>query len=276
VFTPFRSGSRCNSWALWRGVWLSLLLVVTGCRSVRPPEAPPAASFRLLTWNVNWGMPESEQAVDLIAKSGADVVCLQETDENWEWLLREELAQAYPTMHFRHAEARHAGGFAFLSRLPATEVAYVPPDTGWFGAWIMAFATPAGTVQVLNVHLRPPASDAGGFTLWSLLTTGDDRRREIERFFARRQPDVPLIVAGDFNSGDGGSALDWLRDQGLTDALSEFDRKSPTWQDKWGGITLKKRLDHVAYSPELRCHDARVLEPAGSDHRAVMAVFSRR
>jgi endonuclease/exonuclease/phosphatase family metal-dependent hydrolase len=243
-----------------------------GCQSTRQAEVPAGASFRLLSYNVNWGAPRPELAAEIIRHSKADIVCLQETTPAWEQFLRQTLDREYPFCEFRESKGRMGGGLAFLSKVPAREIAYVPSETGWFDGWVMAFETKLGPVQVLNVHLRPPVSDNGSWAS-GYLSTGDDRVREMERFYARRQPNTPLLIAGDFNDGEGSPVLRWLEKRGMINALPQFDSRTPTWHWRTSVVTLKRRMDHIVYSPELRCCSARVTQAGGSDHFPVEAEF---
>jgi endonuclease/exonuclease/phosphatase (EEP) superfamily protein YafD len=252
------------------------LILATGCRSLRPPEIAGAPHFRLMTYNVNWGGPSPQLAVELIRREKPDIVCLQETTSEWEKYLRATLAPDYPHMSFRSSAGRAGGGLGFLSKAPPTEIAYVPSDTGWFDGWIMAFSTDAGPVQVLNVHLRPPVSDRGSFGVSGYLFTDDDRQGEIKRFYAARRTDMPIIVAGDFNDSETSGVLRWLKSNGLQNALPEFDRSTPTWQWQTSLITLRRRMDHIVYPSELYCYEARVIRGGASDHYPVMGAFGRR
>lgn len=255
---------------------LLLLGLCGGCHSARmAEEAPRGPHFQMLTYNINWGQPRPDLAAEIIRGARADIVCLQETTPQWEKYLRAELGREYPHMVFRNSAGRAGGGLGFLSKARPTEVAYVPSESGWFDGWIMQFQTAVGAVQMLNVHLRPPVSDRGSW-ISGYWTTRDDRQREIERFFARARPNLPLIVAGDFNEGEGGSALNWLRNRGMRNALAEFDRSTPTWEWQTSLVTLRRRMDHVMYSPELSCYDARVIKAGASDHFPVIAAFGVR
>lgn len=252
----------------------ALATMLVGCQSTRRPEIPAGHHVRVLTYNVNWGAPRADLAVDLIRKSGAEIVCLQETTPDWEQYLRRVLAGEYQFMEFRNSAGRMGGGLAFLSKLPADEVAYVPSLTGWFDGWIVAFDTAIGPVQVLNVHLRPPISDRGSWVS-GYVTTRDDRVQEMQRFYARLNPHWPTLVAGDFNDGEDSLVLRWLAEQGMSNALPEFDRNSPTWEWRYRGVTLSRRMDHIVYSSNLRCHAAEVIRAGASDHFPVQAVFAK-
>jgi endonuclease/exonuclease/phosphatase family metal-dependent hydrolase len=228
----------------------------------------------VLTFNVNWGGAHMDLAAQAIRNSGAEIVCLQETTPEWEAYLTRSLKAEYPFMEFRHSATRMGGGLAVLAKGPAQEVAYVPSETGWFDGWIVEFKTAVGPVQVVNVHLRPPISDRGSWVS-GYLTTGADRESEIERFFAARKQGLPTLVMGDFNDGENSPSVRWLESQGLANALPQFDRSTPTWNWRYRGVTLKRRLDHILYTPDLHCSAARVLRSAASDHWPVEAVFSR-
>ena len=250
-------------------------ILTAGCRALREAEAPAGPHLRILTYNVNWGAPRPDLALDLVRSSGADVVCLQETTPEWEERLRRELGSEYSFMDFRQSRGRMGGGLGFLSRLPAREVAYIPSDSGWFDAWILAFETACGPVQVLNVHLRPPVSD-GGSWISGYLSTPDERVREMARFYDRRARDLPLVVAGDLNDIEGSRVIGWLQREGMTNALPEFDAYTPTWEWQTSLVTLRRRMDHILYTPELRSLSARVVPGGASDHVPVEAVLARK
>jgi endonuclease/exonuclease/phosphatase family metal-dependent hydrolase len=250
-----------------------LVGLLCGCRATRQAEAPTGAHLRVLTYNVNWGAPRPDLAAAIIRQSQPDIVCLQETTPDWERFLRATLGRDYSFVEFRESKSRMGGGLAFLSKVPAREVAYVPSDTGWFDGWIVAFETAIGPVQVLNVHLRPPVSDSGSWVS-GYLSTGDDRLREMERFYVQRQPGLPMLVTGDFNDSENSSVIQWLEQRGLANALPQFDYRTATWQWRTSVVTLKRRMDHIVYSPTLRCCSARVVQAGASDHFPVEAVFT--
>jgi endonuclease/exonuclease/phosphatase (EEP) superfamily protein YafD len=254
---------------------LILSLMLLGCRSVRQPEPLQPSSFKVLSYNVNWGGAGAEEVVQIIRDSDAEIVCLQETTPEWELFLKRQIGREYSFTSFRQSQGRMGGGLAFLSKRPAREIAYIPSETGWFDGWIVEFMTAAGPVQILNVHLRPPVSDRGGW-ISGYFNTRDDRVKELARFYKMANSEVPLIVAGDFNDSANSAVVKWLEKRGLKNALPQFDRSTPTWRWKYRGITLKRRMDHIMYSPELYCGGAKVTEAGPSDHFPVFAWFRRK
>jgi len=267
---------------------LVLVLAVCCGHGVRLHEQPDGPSTKVLTWNVNWGGPRPEAVVRALLEADADIVCLQETTPQWEAYLRPRLSELYPDIRFRHAlpelnpdtqtpmPVRLAGGMAVLSKTKGREVAWIESLTTWFGGWILVFETPAGPLQMMNVHLQPSATDDGEITISAYFGTGDRRLAEIERFAEKLQADVPTVVAGDFNEQEGGDAIEWLEGKGLTNSLPEFDRDTDTWRWDTSLIKLRQRFDHILYTPSLYCYSAEVLNVGASDHLPVVAVFRKR
>lgn len=173
--------------------------------------------------------------------------CLPSGD-NTEWAeyLRQALGRDYRFAEFRDSKNRMGGGLGFLAKIPAHEIAYIPSETGWFDGWIMKFETAIGSVQIVNVHLRPPVSDSGSWVS-GYFSTDDDRQREMERFYGKCEREIPTLAVGDFNEGEDSSVVRWLEGRGMVNALRQFDRKSPTWKWQTSVVTLKRRMDHILY-----------------------------
>ncbi len=261
-----------------RTAFAAFLLVTataSSCHSLRAPEEPKGPHIKVLTYNLNFGAPTPEKAIQAMAGSGADILCLQETTPRWEALIRSRLGTSYPHMAFQHSEG--AGGLACLSRWPISETAFIPPEAGWFPGWILSAETPIGRTQLLNVHLRPPLDAGEGLSSipGAYLRTKAIRLEEIRGFVERMDAASPAILLGDFNEEDRGRALSWLRKRGFMDALAEFDTRADTWERETAYATLSARLDHILHSPHFRCLSARVLRQGASDHFPVLAVLER-
>ena len=256
---------------------LALLTVapafLSACCRLQGAQTPPGAHFSVLTYNVNREMPDPDATVRLIRERGADVVVLQEITEAWEGKLREALGEAYPHMLFR--QYRRGGGLAILARSPVREAAYIESPAGKYPGWIVEADTPVGPVTVLAVHLHPPVDAQARFTLAALRWRPADRRREIEAYMRQLPADRPAVIVGDFNEARSGSAVRFAVDHGFIDALSRFDRCSPTWTTWLLILPISNRIDHVLYRAPLHCYEAMVAGGGGSDHRAVYAVLGR-
>ncbi|MBK8094330.1 MAG: endonuclease/exonuclease/phosphatase family protein [Verrucomicrobiaceae bacterium] len=227
-------------------------------------------TLRMVTWNVNWGVSFPDRVAAFLRASQADVICLQETNAEWEATLAQRLSDLYPFRVFRESEGRMGGGLAFLSRIRGREVSYIRSTTGWFDAWIMSFHHAGRLVPVLNVHLRPPVSESGS-AVTGYVTTNDDREAEIIRFAKHLDPNQPNIVCGDFNESPRGLAVQWLEKRGMLNVLSQFDSRSPTWEWPTSILTLRRRMDHVmVQSHAWRCQNAQVVRIPASDHFPVV------
>src|SRR5262245_31477767 len=104
-------------------LWLCLVVMICGCRKTRVGVAPIEPHVKVLTYNVNYGNPRPELAADIIRRSGAEIVCLQETNPQWAQYLRRELGREYSFMEFRDSQGRMGGGLGFLAKVKAEEVA---------------------------------------------------------------------------------------------------------------------------------------------------------
>lgn len=251
-----------------------VLLLVSGCATTRLPQAPTGPHFKVMTWNVNWGGPGPDLVPGVILREDPDIVCLQETTPAWERFLRPRLRQRYRHVAFRHAPG--AGGQAFLSKFPFEERSYDPSPAGWFPAWTVVVETPAGTVQVQNLHLHPAVNEQGSFTPAAYLYDSPKTRlEEVKVFLAAIDAAKPALVVGDLNE-DASYAVDHLQNHGFRDALPEFDSGTETWE--WYtslGIRVNSRLDHILYDKHLFCLQAKVLRAGASDHYPVVALFQR-
>jgi endonuclease/exonuclease/phosphatase (EEP) superfamily protein YafD len=245
------------------------VLAAGGC--ARSPQTPRGPHFTVLTYNVDFAMPEAEKTLHALVNGGTDVICLQEVTPDWEAYLRPRLKDDYPHMLFRHHS--WAGGLAVLSRWPLEDRAYLPAEAGWFPAWLAVARTPIGDVQLLNVHLRPCKDENHQPAVGAYFSTQDVRLKEMQGFCAHLDENLPSVILGDFNEGHHGKAVVWLRsDKGYTNALREFDPWSPTWRK--GGLSAG--IDHILYSSHLHCAWARLGEAGGSNHRPVLASLERK
>ena len=249
-----------------------MILAQAGCE--QPAKVPTGPHFSIMTYNVNFGMPGAEQAVKAIAEADADIVCLQETTPQWEYLLRERLSGQYAHMEFRHFGG--AGGQATLSKWPFTERFRHVPKDGWFPGWLVEADTPTGPVQVLNVHLRPPVPERDESRVSAYISTKQTRKRELDDLLAQLDLDSPALILGDFNENPNNPALRLAADRGFNDVLREYDSYRNTWHWRVGLITLRGQYDHILYSRHLQCLDAAVLQQGQSDHLPVVAKFQSR
>lgn len=236
-----------------------------------PADGEPV--LRVMTYNINYGIPGDPPTLAAIRDADADLVLLQETTPEWEAALRSELSARYPYMSF-HA-CCGAGGLGVLAKRAFEEKDYLEgPAGGWFPALRLIAQTPLGAVQVLSVHLRPPLSSTGS-VVSGYLKTPAIREEEAATFLSALDRSLPTLVAGDFNENDSGRAVQLLAQRGLVSALPEFAPNQRTWRWATSVGEVSSQLDHIAYGPGLEPLDVRALEAGRSDHLPVVGVFQR-
>lgn len=272
VYVPFIT--TCPPSALRLGLQAAAvfsLMLGSGCRTM--PDVTPidGPRFSVMTYNLYWKNPDPGKGKRIIQEVDADLVFIQEVTAEWEPAC-EALQYRYP---FQRCEMDDVGhGNAVISRWPILEARRIDAEHGWHGGWYLRVLTPLGLLQIVGVHLMPPFNQNHSFSFTALVKTGPVHRREIRRFMEEVEPGIPLIILGDFNEDEHGAATSWLFCQGMYSALALHDAFTPTWKWDEGGW-LKARIDHVFFTPDLRCIAAEVIPDQSSDHEAVVATLQR-
>lgn len=254
----------CLFWGLLRAVG-----------SLATPSPVFTGRVCVLSYNIQADSARRSETADVILSANADVVCLQEVGQASFQYLQRKLRHRYPEELYR--DAIHGfGGLAFFSKYELRDVVYLPAENGgWFPAWIVEAETPAGVVQILQVHLRPRVADVGGI-LVGHFTVGSIHQQEMAAYFERLKVGVPTLILGDFNEENGAPAIRFLENHGLLSALPLFEHDSHTWQGRIYGIKIRSQIDHVFFSQHFDCTGARVIRGGGSDHLPVYAAFEQR
>ena len=254
--------------------------------------------MKIATWNVNSINVRLEQMRDWLAKSGADVLCIQETktvDEN------------FPVDGIRELgfEAVFTGeksynGVAIVSKYEMSEVQKNFPDDDVDAPKRLIAATVKG-VRIVNTYIP------NGTELWTdKFDFKLDWLQRLRKFFeASFERDSDVLLCGDFNvapeepdvwsvknwegklhfSIPERAALDHVRMWGFTDLyrLRNGDLQEFSWWNYRQGAFPKNqglRIDHVWASESLasKCTDCYIdREPRTwerpSDHTPVVAEF---
>ena len=263
----------------WQALAVPAALIVAllcGC-SHEPPRQPRAPGsepmLRMMTYNVNFGIPGDEPTLAAIETGAADVVFLQEITDAWEQALRARFAGSYRHLAFYPEDG--AGGIAILSRWPLSGQRLIRPvGDGWFPALRLVIASPIGGVQALVVHLRPPVSDGGSF-ISGHFQAPKIHKQEIERFCDTLDRSLPTVVVGDFNEEGDGSAIVYLLGprHRMTNGLPQFAPDRPTWHWPTSLMTFERQLDHIVFDTRLEPLNVEVLNAGNSDHFPVVGVF---
>jgi endonuclease/exonuclease/phosphatase family metal-dependent hydrolase len=235
------------------------------------------------TYNVNWGNRALAETAQIILKSRADVVCLQETTPELERSLQRELWREYPNMLFRGNGGKFlAERFGLLSKHPVRANRYVPAKHGIFGAWIFELTVGDQIVQLANLHLEPirPPEPGKLLTIFKVFEeTEQIHAAEIGWIFEHLGPELPTVIAGDFNSLSIGAAPKYLRDKGFVDSFAAVNNSpdsQPTWRWPTRWLELSGRIDYIFHSPHFKTIDSRIDKETTSDHSLVVSRLERR
>ena len=226
------------------------------------PGAPIAAdNLRVLSFNVWNDNPAPTGTVEAIARTGADVVLLQEADGTVGDALP-ALARRYPYRAFCPTRC----GLTILSRRPllASGIRLRHPDRRIYGSGLLWAVTPApdgAPVMVATVHYRHHNQERVQAELVAALAN-----------ISRRS----LILAGDMNLTPWTYSM--ARQDGALAPLVRHTQGLASWPARLGAWRLPVPLlaiDQVYAGPDWRQLDVARIPAASSDHYGILATFSR-
>jgi endonuclease/exonuclease/phosphatase (EEP) superfamily protein YafD len=269
-------------------------VVLRRARRAEAPEAPSAsgeAPLTIASYNVLYELTRKKEGTDPekwvdrstlrhIQKLDADVIVFQETNETWEAAIRAVLSARFPHCAF-HVSKRHLpGGLGACSKRPLVANEILSSPVGWFPAQRIVVQAEGGSVQILNLHLRPALSGPGrdGDTWGSAnLATRAIRKKEIEAYLRHLEPRVPTIIAGDFNELGAGDLFRVLTAAGYENALTRAGERGSTWRWLSRPEALNAQIDHVAYrTSAFELASAKIVKGGRSDHFPIVVALRRR
>ncbi|AXL89591.1 hypothetical protein C4J65_15780 [Streptomyces sp. CB09001] len=242
--------------AVWGVALLGLLawFIEPYGKSVEP-TGPPVADIRVLTSNVEFGQG-TDALIAAVRREKPDLVFVQECERTCDAALRRDLAARYP--HRRAVEGDGSKGSVILSAFPLRAAPAVP---GTMGMPAAVADVRGHAVRLRLAHPMPPLADR--VDLW---------REELDalRDAAAGDRGTPTVLAGDFNASQDHAAFRRILDTGLRDAarLAGEDR-TPSWPARTLPV-FGTQIDHVLVSGDFAARDARFLDLAGTDHRALV------
>lgn len=290
----------------WVFAVLFCSLVATGCRASGTLDERPTLS--VLAWNIWHGGREDgeevgpERVVEVIEESGADLVAMQETYGSG------ELISSALGFHF-HPRGTNV---SIHSRYPIVADVSVFEEFKCVGAVV---ELPAGDhVAFLSIWLPYDAEiwEQGtreGKSREELLAACSSSAADLEQILARLGPrlaevgfaDVPVVLAGDFNSMSHldytetareqyGHVIDWptsrvITRQGFRDAYRALHPRVDRARDRtWTPRFPEQQQDRIDFVYDtlrhMRVADARVIDRHPprfpSDHAALLVRFVGR
>lgn len=254
---------------------LSILSFSVGCgqKPLDPREPDPGMThFTIATFNVLDDDATNPSTIDAIEKLDVDILALQEVTPGLEAILREKFAAKYPYMVFH---ASDAAGIGAMSRFPMTEGKFMQLTNGWHPSLELSVETPAGSLEILEVHLHAPEGN-GPSVIQSMAATPEDHRKEIELFTAQCET-PPMVVLGDFNEDTSGAGVKVLEDRGYVNVLPLYHPGQFTWKGKKSvGGQFQGAYDHILFTKELVPLNSWIGPNGASDHIPVMASFQAK
>lgn len=256
------------AWALWRrrGVRVALtglLLAAWGAGLLhwRPQQD---GTLRVVTFNVSRGRLGTPEGIAAVLRAAdADLLLLQETN-----FVRPEFGgKLLARLPGYRAHAGHE--VMTLSRLPVEDARMDALPGSGRNILELRVRWQGQTVRVLNAHLGTVlVSSALKGDFARMRQTRDTRGEQVKLLAgsAAREPG-PLLLGGDLNTPPRGMVYRQLRRAFGPDAHALAGR-GPGWT--FPGLLL--RIDHVM-ARGLTPTRARVLPPAGSDHRPLLAEY---
>ncbi|MFC4147826.1 endonuclease/exonuclease/phosphatase family protein [Micromonospora mangrovi] len=227
-------------------VWAALY----GGDWIPPAAGAGPAAVRVASQNLRSGNPDPAATVDALAGSGADLIALQEVDDD---------GRIDAALGARYPHRATVSTVALWSRWPIRDSTGVDTGLGWTRALRAVVAAPDGDLVVYVVHL---GSARAGHT-----ATRDETLAALAATV--RDDHAPrLVVLGDLNTATTDRVfvpLTRLLHDAQTDAGQGFGFT-------WPSTVPVTRPDHVLYRG-LTPTSAGVLRTPESDHRAVTAGF---
>lgn len=222
----------------------------------------PRASRPLvvLTCNLLYRNAHSEQSIEWLRASQADVLFLCEITPAWAKALR-SLADVYPHQHFQPQDDPF--GCALLGRRGWSRLDVL--DFGPFHSPSIAAVFPwhGRDVLVLGMHPCPPTGRHGSLFRDAALAEATD--------YLAAHPVRTRILAGDLNATPWSHAFRGLIARtGLRDSAHGFGWQ-PTWQND--SLLFQIPIDHILVSSDVQVLSREIGPPLGSDHRAVKATL---
>ncbi len=228
---------------------------VIGCRGAATDDG-----ITIYTANVLFGSGRPDEVAESIVAADADVVVMQEA----QWPFLQPLREDERLAEYRYrsdARSEAKTGTIIWSRLPMIGLDIEPfVDRGLIHATIEG---PSGPFTVTGVHTLAPIRSRFVGT-W---------HRQFE-LLAAIDTATPRVAAGDFNATSDHQQFRALLDAGWTDV---HDKKGCGFDATWpvdGSLPLAvMRLDHILVSDHFEVVDLQFGDPAGSDHKPVVATI---
>jgi endonuclease/exonuclease/phosphatase (EEP) superfamily protein YafD len=247
--------------ALVAAVAALVLVAVVAPRALGGPTEPqggPGATLRVLTVNMHLGNGSAPALVDLVRRTHADVLYVQELTSALVVALNDAGLGAVMPYNALHPD-ENASGTGMYGRMPLGRTPPGTPSERFGMVWAPA-RVGGSTIDLIDVH--PAAPERGEVGNW------DSDMRALPP----AEPDGRLrIMAGDFNATLDHDAMRRVLDTGYEDAADVVGAGlQPTWP-AGKKVPAAVAIDHVLADKRVGVRAVSVHTVPGTDHRAVFA-----
>jgi endonuclease/exonuclease/phosphatase (EEP) superfamily protein YafD len=248
-----------------------------------PPREARGPTLTALTFNTLGFSQRPEATLAAILAAGADVVALQELNPEMASVLRAKALDQYPYQILDPQPG--VTGMGVISRYPLARSEETLP-----GAWagqpqLLRLDLSGVAIELLNIHAR--ATDITSADRVGTIRERERQAQALAAFAAGRS--APLVVLGDFNTGDQSVAYATVAGA-LRDAWREVGAgigntfpgaaSSGSSRTKIGGVYVPQwlvRIDYIFHSHHWQTLEASIGPWDGvSDHRPVLAKLALR
>jgi endonuclease/exonuclease/phosphatase family metal-dependent hydrolase len=232
-----------------------------------PPQEPPRATFRLMTYNIHQGfnagqIPSLDDLTETIARESPDVVLLQEVVRGW--MIAEQhdaLAVLAERLGMPYVFGPNIGdlyGNAILSRYPITDVRRIhfAPQPSVRHQPRGALFVKIGDVLIINTHLDD-ISDASAI-----------RQEQVRTLVREWDGQKIAILAGDLNASPETIEMALIAEAGFGDIGGPAGATTI-------GDDPPKRIDYIWGIGVIGSNAHTVNAPNASDHRGLVVNVTR-
>lgn len=285
-----RAGRHYVRWTGGVGLFASAIIVVPELFAAftgLPPADADAQTLKLMSRNLFGLNYQMDKVADAIAQADPDIIALQEYFTEQRAGLHDRLIGNYP--YFAECNGGRRASIAIYARRPftVTDNSFCPNnialDQNKIAWMVAAFTDDAGQpFTVVTSHLNWPIQ------ISPLLDRSLDWPARIAAMTSRKATefaelhtalsdiDGPLLVVGDFNATPWSYELRRFAERsGLTRQTHNlFTYPTRFHFDRWRTTPPFLPLDHLLSRDGAIVHSIITTDPAGSDHKALLAEFS--
>ena len=269
--------------ALNRRLCLAIGAIATFALAATSNALAQSDSLRVATFNINYANRNLAAIAAAIDDAASTIVCIQESNQKSERHFRSTFLQQFPHQHFiAHRGEYLEEGLAILSKLPLSDVRFVPPKSGLFGTYYATFNLSGKSVRIANVHLSPFLIRPGsGFreAYQALQSSESIRKAEIQAIVEQVDADHPTLICGDCNSLSWFVAPTRLAKERFIDSFASVTQHAdlhPTWRWPVDKPRLHARIDYIFHSNHFITESSRIVKTNGSDHFLLVSTLKKR